>query len=71
MVDYRKYSKANRLTGAWNKKSKIWVKWIGYKCSIDTMDKELGKLRVPSHVISRPIPRSSFWGKKDACKRRR
>jgi len=47
--------------GAWNKKSKVWVKWLSYANSKKLMDKRIRKYSAPEYVVSRGIPKSSEW----------
>ena len=49
--------------GAWNTKSKCWVKWLGYSLDKKLMEKRINKYCHPQikHIIDRKIPQSSKW----------
>ena len=52
--------------GAWNRKSKLWVKWLGYSTDKKKMDKRVDKYCSPqiTHILGRKIPSSSVWFKR-------
>jgi hypothetical protein len=47
--------------GAWNKKQRRWVKWLGYTKTKSKMNGRLHKYKAPDRVTSRRIPKSSKW----------